>query len=61
MVTCNAEIGKPGAYRGCKRVARYRIFTTVELCYCEHHKARTKPGNGHNGARPDTRVERLAV
>ena len=42
VLYCDAEIGKPGAWRGCRRraaIARASIHGQT-MTYCEKHKAR---------------------
>lgn len=52
-VKCDAEIGKPGNWRGCNRTAQWKVIenparptTRIDsLDYCSRHvEARIKPG-----------------
>jgi hypothetical protein len=51
---CCAEIGRPGNFHGCKRLAKYRVYSNYGTCleYCEAHKSRTEYNGGKYNAVP---------
>lgn len=52
---CDAEIGKPGAWRSCQRAATVTVVTRIGgvLHYCKRHETRATDATGryHSGAR----------